>query len=112
MLEFAHDLFQFLNKALRSRRLLQGFDQRGVIPKLFLLRNTETLYAAGGLLQFWIRSVSRSNLIVNLQGIARGAVVVGYFEVPNKSMHTRNAITAAPDATTRNPKVPIAMQIQ
>jgi hypothetical protein len=38
--------------------------------------------------------------------------VVGYFEVQNKSTHTRNAINAAPDTMTRNAKVPIAMPIQ
>jgi hypothetical protein len=37
---------------------------------------------------------------------------VGYFEVPNKSTHTRNAITTVPDTVTRNAKVPIAMPIQ
>ena len=38
--------------------------------------------------------------------------VVGYFEVPDKSTHTRNAITAVADTMTRNAKVPIAMPIQ
>jgi hypothetical protein len=39
-------------------------------------------------------------------------VVVGYFEVPNKSTHTRNAITAVADTMTRNPNIPAAMPIQ
>jgi hypothetical protein len=38
--------------------------------------------------------------------------IVGYFEVPNKSTHIRNAITAIPDTITRSAKVPIAMPIQ
>jgi hypothetical protein len=38
--------------------------------------------------------------------------VEGYFEVLNKSTHTRNAITAVPDTKTRNAEVPIAMPIQ
>jgi hypothetical protein len=37
---------------------------------------------------------------------------VGYFEVPDKPTHTRNAITAVADTRTRNAKVPIAMPIQ
>jgi hypothetical protein len=38
--------------------------------------------------------------------------VVGYFEVPNKPTHTRNAITPVADTMTRHAKVPIAMPAQ
>ena len=36
----------------------------------------------------------------------------GYFEFPNKFTHTKNAITAVMDATTRNAKAPMVMPIQ
>ena len=39
-------------------------------------------------------------------------LVGGYFDLPNKSTHTKNAISAAPDTMTRNAKVPIVMPIQ
>jgi hypothetical protein len=37
---------------------------------------------------------------------------IGYFEVERKPAHTTNAITAVTDTMRRNPRVPIAMQIQ
>jgi len=41
-----------------------------------------------------------------------GRAVVGYFEIPDKLTHTRNAITAVADTMARNAKIPTAIPIQ